>query len=40
MGYSATASLLHLRLYSYVCEYYIYVYCDILVYLIRYDTWL
>ena len=34
MGYSATASLLHLHLCQYVCECYIYVQCDISLYFI------
>ena len=35
MLYPTTALLLHLHLYQYVCEYYIYIYCDMFVYFIR-----
>ena len=40
MGYSTIASSLHLRLYWYVCECYIYVFCNILVCFIRYTHWI
>ena len=33
--HSTTASLFHLNLYSFLCEYYTYVYCNIFVYFIR-----
>ena len=35
VGYSSTALLLHLRLNYYVCEYYIYIYYNMLVYFTR-----
>ena len=40
MGCSTTASSLHLCFYSYVCEYYIYVCCNICVYFIQSNHWL
>ena len=36
MGYYTTKLLLHLRFNQYVCEYYIYVYCNMFVYFIAY----
>ena len=40
MGYSTTASLKNIGLYSYVCGYYIYIPCDMLVYFMKYTPWL
>ena len=40
MCYSATESLLHLCLYYYVCEFYIYGYFDMFLYFIRSAPWL
>ena len=40
MGYSSTILSLHSQLYWYVCECYIYVYCDMFIYFIKYAPWL
>ena len=39
MGYSTSALLLNMRFNSYVCEYYIYVYCNVFVYFTQSNTW-
>ena len=37
MGYSTTASSLHMHLYLYVCEYYTYTFYKMFVYFIKYN---